>query len=358
MSKLLTLPGLIDPHVHLRDPGQTQKEDFFTGTSAALAGGFTTLLDMPNNVDPVFTVERLKTKVSIAKQKAVCDIGFFFGSQGDNLDQFAEAAEHAVGLKLYLNITTGNFLMDPGHLKKIYAAWPAHLPVLLHAEEDVIDIAVESLKGLNRSVHVCHMPSREILEKIIKAKQAGLPVTCGVTPHHLFLNDKDAERLGVYGQMKPSLKPQADVDFLWEHLDDIDLFESDHAPHTHSEKQEGAFGVPGLETTLPLLLTAERDGKITRQQIIDKCHTKALKIFGLIADDTTKVKVSMEEYELSNDNLQTKCAWTPFAGRKVVGKVQTVYLRGDKVYENGKVLADPGSGQTLPASESGRVTNK
>ena len=341
------MAGLIDPHVHLRDPGQTQKEDFTTGTSAALAGGFTTVLDMPNNADPVFTIERLKAKIEIAKEKTVCDIGFYFGSQGDNLDQFAEAAEYAVGLKLYLNVTTGNFLMDPSYLKKIYAAWPAHLPVLLHAEEDVIDIAVESLKGLNRPVHICHMPSREILQKIISAKQAGLPVTCGVTPHHLFLNDKDAKRLGVYGQMKPSLKPQTDVDFLWEHLDDIDLFESDHAPHTHAEKQEGAFGVPGLETTLPLLLTAERDGKISREQIIDKCHTQALKIFGLKNDKTTKVEVSMEEYELSNNGLQTKCAWTPFTSRKVIGKVQTVYLRGNKVYENGKVLAKLGSGKVI-----------
>lgn len=347
MAQLITLPGLIDPHVHLRDPGQTHKEDFLTGTSAALAGGFTTVLDMPNNADPVFTVERLKTKIELAKQKAVCDIGFYFGSQGDNLEEFSEAAQHAVGLKLYLNVTTGNFLMDPTHLKKIYAAWPAHLPVLLHAEEDVIDIAVESLKGLNRPVHVCHMPSREILEKIIQAKQAGLPVTCGVTPHHLFLNDKDAERLGVYGQMKPSLKPQADVDYLWEHLDDIDMFESDHAPHTNAEKQEGAFGVPGLETTLPLLLTAERDGKITRGQIIDKCHTKALEVFGLKADDNTKVEVSMEEYELSNEGLKTKCAWTPFAGQKVIGKVQKVTIRGNLVYENGKVIAKPGNGKTI-----------
>ncbi len=347
MLDIITLPGLIDPHVHLRDPGQTEKEDFTTGTSAALAGGFTTVLDMPNNAEPVFTVERLKSKIELAKQKAVCDIGFYFGSQGDNLDEFSEAAELAVGLKLYLNITTGNFLMDPSHLKKIYAAWPAHLPVLLHAEEDVIDIAVESLKGLDRPVHVCHMPSREILEKIIKAKQAGLPVTCGVAPHHLFLTEKDAERLGVYGQMKPSLKPQADVDFLWEHLDDIDLFESDHAPHTHEEKKNGAFGVPGLETTLPLLLTAEKEGKITREQIIDKCHTQAAKLFSLKTDDSTKVEITMEEFEISNEGLQTKCGWTPFAGRKVVGKVQKVTLHGNVVYENSKVLAKSGSGQII-----------
>lgn len=347
MTQIITLPGLIDPHVHLRDPGQTHKEDFTTGTSAALAGGFTAVLDMPNNAEPIFTIERLKAKIALAKEKAVSDIGFYFGSQGENLDEFAEASELAVGLKLYLNLTTGNFLMDPSYLKKIYAAWPAHLPVLLHAEEDVIDIAMESLKDLNRPVHVCHMPSREILEKIIKAKQAGLPVTCGVTPHHLFLNDQDTERLGMYGQMKPSLKPQADVDFLWEHMDDIDMFESDHAPHTHDEKKEGAFGVPGLETTLPLLLAAERDGKITREQIIDKCHTRPAELLNILTDETTKVEVSMEEYEIQNEGLKTKCGWTPFAGRKVIGKVQTVYLRGDKVFENGKVLAQPGSGQVI-----------
>jgi dihydroorotase-like cyclic amidohydrolase len=204
-----------------------------------------------------------------------------------------------------------------------------------------------SLSGLDRPVHICHMPSQAVLERIIEAKQAGLPVTCGATPHHLFLNDKDAERLGVYGQMKPSLKPQGDVDFLWEHLDDIDLIESDHAPHTHKEKKEGAFGVPGLETTLPLLLTAERDGKIIREQIIDKCVTKPSKLLSLQTDDATTVEVSMEEYEIKNEELQTKCGWSPFAGRNVIGRVQKVTLHGKIAYENGEVLAEPGSGRVL-----------
>lgn len=347
MIENITLPGLIDIHVHLRDPGQTQKEDFLTGTSAALAGGFTTVVDMPNNAEPIFSIEKLQEKINIAKQKAVSDIGFYFGSQGDNLDQFDEAAVYALGLKLYLNQTTGNFLMDPMHLQKIYKAWPKHLPVLLHAEEDVIDVAIESLKGMDRSVHICHMPSRKVLEKIIKAKRGGMRVTCGVTPHHLFLTDKDAKHLGVYGQMKPSLKSQADVDFLWEHLDDIDLIESDHAPHTKAEKEEGAFGVPGLETTLPLLLTAERDGKITRKQIIDKCVTQPAKLLCLPVEKNTYVEVSMEEYEIDNKDLKTKCGWSPFVGQKVVGKIEKVALRGELVYEHGKVLAEPGSGRVL-----------
>jgi dihydroorotase-like cyclic amidohydrolase len=343
----ITLPGLVDIHVHLRDPGQTQKEDFLSGTSAALAGGFTTIIDMPNNAEPIFTVRRLQEKIALARQKAVCDIGFYFGSQGDNLNQFLEASELALGLKLYLNRTTGNFLLDPAHLQKIYKAWPESSPVLLHAEEDVIDVVISSLKGLERPIHVCHMPSRLILEKIIKAKNAGLPVTCGVTPHHLFLNDTDTEQLGVFGQMKPTLKSQADVNFLWEHLDDIDLFESDHAPHTREEKEEGAFCVPGLETTLPLLLRAEHDGRITREQIIDKCFTKPNKLLGLISDETTSVEVLMEEYEIQNESLQTKCSWSPFAGQKVVGKISKVILHNEIVYENGKVMAIPGSGRVV-----------
>lgn len=343
----IRLPGLIDIHVHLRDPGQTDKEDFTTGTSASLAGGFTTVVDMPNNTQPITTIERLEEKRAIASKKAVSTIGFHYGSMGDNLDSFEEAAKHVIGLKLYLNTTTGGYLLDVKHLREIYAAWPATSVVLLHVEEDVIDIAIESLQGLNRPVHVCHMPSKAILEKIIAAKRAGLPVTCGVCPHHLFLTNNDLDRLGVYGDMLPSLKTKADQDYLWEHLDDIDIFESDHAPHTDSEKQAGAHGIPGLETTLPLLLTAEKEGRITREQIIDKCFTAPARIFNIPTDDDTYIEVDLNEYIIENDELFTKCGWSPFAGQTVNGKVKRVYIRGELVFENGKVLAKPGSGRVL-----------
>lgn len=347
VADIIRLPGLIDVHVHLRDPGQTHKEDFFTGTSAALAGGFTTVVDMPNNAEPITTIERLKNKRRIASKKTVSDIGFHYGSLGDNLESFAEAAELAIGLKLYLNTTTGGYLLDTKHLQKIYKAWPKDKVVLMHAEEDVIDIAIESMKGMQRPIHVCHMPSREILEKIIKAKKAGYPVTCGVCPHHLFLTDKDVDQLGVYGKMLPSLKSQADQDFLWENLEYIDIFESDHAPHTHEEKQEGAFGVPGLETTLPLLLMAEKQGKITRQQIIERCYTNPARIFNLETSDDTYIEVKMEEYKVENEKLKTKCGWSPFAGRKVLGKVDKVVIRGSTVLENGEVTVKAGSGTVL-----------
>lgn len=346
-KNIIRLPGLIDIHVHLRDPGQTHKEDFTTGTSAALAGGFTTVVDMPNNAEPITSPERLRSKIEAARGKTVSDIGFHYGSLGDNLDTFKEAAKSAVGLKLYLNRTTGGYLLDAKHLKKIYAAWPRGKVVLLHAEEDAIDIAIESMKDTKRPIHVCHVPGREVLEKIIAAKKAGFPVTCGACPHHLFLEQSDIKKIGSYGQMLPSLKTKADQEYLWENLNYIDVFESDHAPHTHQEKSDGAHGVPGLETTLPLLLTAKQQGRITLEQIIDKCHTAPASIFGLKPADNTYVEIEMANYTIKNEDLHTKCGWSPFAGRVVSGKVVKTVLRGKTVYENGKVLAKPGSGRVL-----------
>ncbi len=343
----IRLPGLIDAHVHLRDPDQTEKEDFRSGSEAALAGGFTHVLDMPNNAEPITTPEKLHDKIGLAREKAIANIGFHYGSLGDNLSTFEEAARYAKGLKLYLNQTTGNYLLDVEHLKKIYAAWPQDKPVLLHAEEDVIDTAIESIHGLDRPVHVCHVPSRAVLQEIIKAKSDGAPITCGVCPHHLFLTEADAEQLEVYGQMRPPLQTEADQTYLWEHMDDIDIIESDHAPHTREQKEAGAFGVPGLETTLPLLLRAERDGWITRQQIIDKCHTTPARIFDIPVTDDTYVDVDMHEYELSENQLHTKCGWSPFIGYTVYGKVFQVVIDGETVFHNGRVLAKPGTGAVM-----------
>lgn len=150
--------------------------------------------------------------------------------------------------------------------------------------------------------------------------------------------------------MKPFLKSQKNVDFLWNHLDAIDMIESDHAPHTKAEKDSDTppFGVPGLETTLPLLLTAESEGKLSRAQLLERLHGNAARIFGISSDDTTSVEVAMGEYVIKNEDLKTKCGWSPFAGRRVVGRVQTVTLHGAVVYQDGQVLAVPGSGRILP----------
>ena len=349
MSKIITLPGLIDPHVHLRDPGQTYKEDFLTGTSAALAGGYTTVLDMPNNAEPITTLERLEAKIQSAKLQTVSDIGFHFGTLGDNFDEFPKVIDKVKGLKIYLNVTTGNFIIDKPKLLEIYKAWPGTKPILLHAEDDVSDLVMQTLRAVPKQTHICHVSSQAELEFVIKAKDAGLPVTCGVTPHHLFLTDKDAERLGGFGMVKPFLKPKSDQDFLWKNLDYIDVIESDHAPHTRQEKtgDPPPFGLPGLETTLPLMLTAEAESKLSRQQLIDKLHANPARIFDIETDNSTSVEVDMSEYEITNDGLKTKAGWTPYAGRRVIGKVSKVTLRNKIVYQNGTILAPPGTGQIL-----------
>jgi dihydroorotase-like cyclic amidohydrolase len=206
--------------------------------------------------------------------------------------------------------------MDADRLRSIYQTWPKEKPVLLHAEEDVIETAMQSLEGLDRHVHICHVSSRIVLEQVMKMKAADYPVTCGVCPHHLFLTRDDAKRLGPYGVMKPSLKTKADQDFL--------------------------------ETTLPLLLQAAREGKITREQIIDKLHTTPARLFNLHSESDTYIEIEETAFKITNDQLQTKCNWSPYAGMPGYGKVTRTVIRGVTRYENGEVTAAAGSGRLLP----------
>lgn len=354
MSKL-SLPGLIDPHVHLRDPGLTHKEDFYTGTASALAGGYTCILDMPNNALPITTRKRLEEKMDIASQKIVCDVGFYFGSMGDNLEEFEKVKDRVLGLKLYLNQTTGNFLLDKKSLSRVFSAFPQSLPILVHAEGEAVSDVVHAVKETGHKTHVCHVGAEE-LKEIIKAKEEGLPITCGVTPHHLFLTEDDAKTLGPFGKMKPPLLSKIDVAFLWKNLNFIDVIESDHAPHTKEEKEGNPpaggppYGVPGLETTLPLLLTAVADGKLTVDEIIRLCHTNPAKIFGIPTDPATKIEIDIHKsYIINPKSLFTKCGWSPFAGWKVKGKVYRVVLRGKEVYRDGKIIATAGSGRIIAA---------
>lgn len=341
---MLKLPGLIDPHVHFRDPGQTHKEDFLSGTTAAIFGGFTTVLDMPNNKDPIVTEQKLKEKIKIARKKAVCNIGFYFGSLGDNLDEFKRVEKKVFGLKLYLNETTGNFLIDKSVQKNIFEQWSGG-PILLHAEDDAVAYTIELVRSTKKQVHFCHISTKSDLQQIIDAKNEGLPISCGVTPHHLFLNRHDVQKLGPFGRMKPPLRPQKDVDFLWENIDSIDVIESDHAPHTQIEKESSTppFGVPGLETTLSLLLT-----KLSAEQIIRLCFEGPSDIFGIKTDEQTYIEIDKQSsHVINNDDLHTKSGWSPFAGQKVKGRVTKVVIKGKVVMENDKLLAKAGEGNII-----------
>ncbi|MBI2074475.1 MAG: dihydroorotase [Candidatus Levybacteria bacterium] len=365
MSKLI-LPGLIDPHVHLRDPGQTEKEDFYTGTLAALAGGYTTVIDMPNNKIPIANLKLLEEKILIAKEKIVCDVGFYFGSMGDNLEEFPKVINKVLGLKLYLNETTGNYLIDKNKLRQIFKSWTQSMslrsnklyeqkPILLHAEGKAIEYVVKLVSKLGTKVHFCHISTQGDLELIVQAKDEGLPVTCGVTPHHLFLTEDDVKTLGPFGKMKPKLAGRKDVDFLWRNLKAIDVIESDHAPHAIEEKTgkfQIPYGVPGLETTLPLLLTAASENRLSIDDIIRLCFENPAKIFNIPLSNDSNHRSYIEvdplaKYEIDNKKLFTKCSWSPFNGWKVKGKVEKVYIRNQKVFENNNILTPKGWGKII-----------
>ncbi len=348
---IIRFPGLIDIHVHLRDPGATDKEDFYSGTCAALAGGVTTVFDMPNNIEPILTYERLVRKMEIVNSKAVCDFGLYFGSDGKNLDEFKKVENLVIGLKIYLNFTTGNLRIDNDELiEKIFSQWAKVKVIVVHAEEEKLDLAISLCRKYKNKLHITHITLQRDLEKIIRAKEEGLNITCDTTPNYLFLTKIDETTLGGFGKIKPALSTEEDQKFLWKKIKYIDCLATDHAPHTKEEKESASSpsGMPGLETMLPLLLTAYHQGMIRIEDIIRLTNTNPQKIFGFQQGNETYIEVDIdEEWVIKNEDLKTKCGWSPFNGWKMKGKVKRVFIRGTKAFEDGKILADQGFGKNI-----------
>ncbi len=349
---LIRLPGLIDPHVHLRDPGATHKEDFTTGTKAALAGGFTAVLDMPNNLgDPTVSPDALARKADVARGRLLCDVGFFYGATPSNISTFTQVAAKVFGLKLYLDHTTGDLkIEDLETIREIMLAWPQEKPICVHAEDRTVAVVLGLLPSVGRQVHFCHVSEKVEIELIRNAKERGLPVTCEVAPHHLFLTEGDVPRLAGFGVMKPPLRRRADVDALWANLDAIDMIATDHAPHTLDEKtgDNPPFGVPGLETALPLMLTAVHEGRLSLDRLVEMMYIAPARLFGLPTQPDTYIEVdNARRWQIEAAKLRTRSAWTPFDGMSVVGAVLSVVLRGREAIRNGEVLAEPGWGGVI-----------
>jgi carbamoyl-phosphate synthase/aspartate carbamoyltransferase/dihydroorotase len=346
---LMRLPGLIDPHVHLREPGATYKEDWDTGTAAALAGGITMVLAMPNTQPPVTDRATLDATTALAAQKAHCDYTQFLGAGPDNVAEAAACAADAAGLKLYLDQTYGPLRLDEMSLWKAhFEDWPQDRPLVAHAEGRTLAAAILMSALTDRPLHLAHVATREEILLIRAAKERGLKVTCEVTPHHLFLTKDDLS--GGWGEVRPRLTTQSDVDALWANLDVIDCFATDHAPHTVAEKsgENPPPGFPGLETALPLFLTAVHEGRLTLDELIARMHTNVRRIFKLPEQAETWIEVDLEaDAELTAKTMQTRAGWTPYEGRKVRGVVRQVVLRGEVAYDNGQVIAPQGYGRRI-----------
>lgn len=352
----IRIPGAVDPHVHLRDLEWAHKATVERETAAALAGGYWAVLDMPNTPPNTVTAERLAAKYDYVASRARCDFGLYMGADAAaDGSEYAAGAPTAVGLKMYCDHTTGSLLLEDQEDRRWHLrAWAAasSAPVAVHAEGDTLAALLRLVREERVRVHFCHVSLASEIDLLRAAKADGLPVSVGVTPHHLYLEAADRERLGGFGMVKPPLRTTTDREALWAAVLDgtVDTIESDHAPHTRAEK-EGSnppFGLPGLETTLPLLVTATRERGLPEERLVELVSTNAQRIFGLVPPPETYTLVDPDaSYVVSDGDLRCSSGWSPFTGMRVWGRVREVRIGGRVAFDGEQVLAQPGAGRPL-----------
>lgn len=341
------IPGIIDPHVHMRDPGLTHKEDFETGSKACAKGGVTTFFDMPNTIPNTVTEEELLKKKKGAIGRSYVDYGFYFGgSKLDNSTEVEKVKDLVVATKVFMNVSTGNMLVeDEKILENIFKASKL---VGVHAEGEMVQKAIELSEKTGTPVYLCHLSTKEEVEMVREGKKKGLKIYGEVTPHHLFLNEKDVLKNSLL-RMKPELKTKEDNEALWEGIIDgtIDTIGTDHAPHRLEEKLEKlTFGIPGVEHSLEIMLKGVVGGRITLNDLTKIMSENTAKIFGIknkgkleIGYDADLVIINLETTErIKKEEVISKCGWTPYDGFLKGGEVLTTVVRGNIVYNNKKFI--------------------
>lgn len=373
INGLVALPALIDPHAHFRVPGHDYKEDWTTAAQAALAGGVTTVFDMPNNSPACVDKTSLKEKKELIDQQLKkinipLRYHLYLGATPNNINEYEPLKNSIIGIKIFMGSSTGDLLVDnqQDQAQIFQLAAKLGLVVAVHAEDEAEIMNLKSkitnpaisdhskirnrrsaVKAVKQAIalatkfgtqlYICHVSTKDEIAIIRQAKQTGIKIFAEVTPHHLFLTEDDYAKLGAKAQMNPPVRTTADQDALWQAINEgiIDTIGTDHAPHTLEEKAkpypQSPSGVPGIETCLPLLLDAYNQGKITLAKIVELTHDNVNKIFGLTEnDDQVLVDLNLIK-EVKNESLKTKCGWSPFAGRKLKGwPVYTVL--NNKVY--------------------------
>ena len=392
----ITLPGLIDPHVHLRDQQLAYKEDFFSGTAAAAAGGVTLTIDMPNNkpvtMDPISLRERMK----LAERRAVVNVAFYSAFPQKLEEVPSIVGEGAVAFKLYMSEKIGRLNIDDDKLllQAFNKVAKMGVPVAVHAEDRKIletkrremekagrkDIeaynkahppeaeaqAIRRITQLAKKsgvqVHFCHVSSAMGLNAFLEAKKDGLSATCEVTPHHLLLSSKYLKRYGSLALTNPPLRTKEDIMALWSAIKQgsIDAIASDHAPHTIEEKKVASIwdakpGIAGLETTLPLLLTQVSEGRLTITDLVRLTSEKPAEIFnlrnrGCLEEgnwaDIVVVDIN-RKYKIDSSNFYSKAKYSPFNGWSVKGKPVKTFVNGQLVMDEGEIVAKPGTSQIV-----------
>ncbi|MCB0450133.1 dihydroorotase [Mariniflexile maritimum] len=379
------LPGAIDDQVHFREPGLTQKATIETESKAAIAGGITSFIEMPNTNPQTTTIEKLEEKFDIAARTSAANYSFMFGGTNDNLDEILKVdAKNVAGLKLFLGSSTGNMLVDdPMVLENIFKN--TKLLISVHCEDEATiqknfqqqfdtfgDAIPISYHPIIRSEEACYLSSSRAIKLAQKTgarlhvfhlstgKETNLfsnkiplkdkKITAEVCIHHLWFSDKDYESKGTLIKWNPAVKTEEDRLQLWEALldDRIDVIATDHAPHTLEEKKNlytsAPSGGPLVQHALPAMLEMYHRGVISIEKIIEKmCHNPAI-LFeiekrGFIKEgyfaDLVLVDLN-NPWTVTKDNILYKCGWSPFEGTTFKSRITHTFVNGSLVYQNSK----------------------
>lgn len=358
------LPAGIDIHVHFREPGFTQKEDFYSGTKAAACGGITCIFDMPNNLPPTADLNDYEEKLSIVGRKANVDFGLYIVLSEDSEPK--ELSKAGCPFKIYMVATSSNYAFGDyrrlEHVLKETDVTGLHTSIHCENREtigeegrnlrehlgsrpnesEVSAIRIIEDRARGTRVHICHVTAQESIP-ILENRN----LTSEVTPHHLLLNvDSD---LGAFGKVVPPLRRKDDQMALWRGLisGKIDIIASDHAPHTIEEKEEGFErappGVPGVETSLPLMLIHLKRGNLTIGRLVSAMMERPAQIMGLnkgrieVGKDADLIAVDLRKRtKIRADELSSKCRWTPYEGWEAIFPIAT-FLRGELIAEEGEI---------------------
>jgi dihydroorotase len=376
----ILIPGAIDTQVHFREPGLVHKEDLESGSRSAILGGVTSFLEMPNTNPSTTTVDAINHKIDLASSKALSNFAFFIGANSDNLKelQAAKGLKGCCGIKIFLGSSTGDLLLHDAKiltnifnnvsqviavhsecenlLKKKIAIRDNATSAHAHPKWRDVDTAITSTrmiiniaKNTKRKVHVLHITSQEEIEYLAENKAH---CTVEVTPQHLTLSaPKCYDELGTYAQMNPPIREERHREALWRGIenDTVNVIGSDHAPHTKEEKDKGypdsPSGMPGVQTILPLLFHHALDGKLTIEKMVDLlCHHPA-DLYGIIdrgriVENAIADLVILDpnkETIIKNENMASKCGWTPFHDWTLKGHLEMVILAGSTVVKEGKI---------------------
>ncbi|NOZ10130.1 MAG: dihydroorotase [Gammaproteobacteria bacterium] len=390
----LLLPGIIDPQVHFREPGNEHKEDLGSGSRAAVAGGVTSFLEMPNTAPATIDQAALDDKLGRAAKKSVANYGFFIGATPDNLEAL-NSVNPVCGIKIFMGSSTGSLLVNRrDDLEHIFANGDRLIAV--HAEDEArintrlkqfagrtdtaahseirdnqcavlaTELALELSIQYQRRLHILHLSTHEEVDILRRSKPEW--VTAETIPNHLFLNVADYERLGSLVQMNPPIRQPQDNKALWQGLRDgvIDFIATDHAPHTLEEKQrpypKSPSGMPGVQTSLALILTRYAAGDCNLVEVLQWMSAGPAQAYGLIGKgqiaegwDADLTLVDMDTTRpVKTEEMFSKAGWTPYAGRELTGWPIYTVVGGHVVFERG-VIRDGIYGQALRYSPTGDI---